>query len=355
MTAAEFMRFITEDVIDNKNFRKYMGDDIKENASTLERLSSVKALKKPMNAEETADFFEMETEDAKQLLLYYFIQNGGAYTDTMTISEFTNFVLDDLAKDPDYADMFDEETLKQIKTLSGFTDETSINTACSPKEIAEKMGIEEKDAKGLFVYYYGKDKNHEPKTMTIKELVNFLKDDVAKNPDYASYFTDDSLSQIEKLSAYTDKSTITAERDAAGLAQMLGMEESAVRQIFKFDTRDLNLETKKMSMKQFYSVLQGMMNDPAYSQSFDPAVIEQTSQMGTIIDLASSGTPLPAEQLGAVLGMDSGFISQLFMGYSAQAGMEVTAMPLKDFVDFLVGSILACDHLTIDIWFDAVE
>ena len=340
MTAAEFMRFITEDVIDNKNFRKYMGDDIKENASTLERLSSVKALKKPMNAEETADFFEMETEDAKQLLLYYFIQNGGAYTDTMTISEFTNFVLDDLAKDPEYADMFDEETLKQIKTLSGFTDETSINTACSPKEIAEKMGIEEKDAKGLFVYYYGKDKNHEPKTMTIKELVNFLKDDVAKNPDYTSYFTDDSLSQIEKLSAYTDKSTITAERDAAGLAQMLGMEESAVRQIFKFDTRDLNLETKKMSMKQFYSVLQGMMNDPAYSQSFDPAVIEQTSQMGTIIELASSGTPLPAEQLGAVLGMDSGFISQLFMGYSAQAGMEVTAMPLKDFVDFLVGSIL---------------
>ena len=131
-----------------------------------------------------------------------------------------------------------------------------------------------------------------------------------------------------------------AEQDAAGLAQMLGMEESMIRQIFRLDARELDLDNSTMPLQEFVSFLQTLMNDPAYSSSFDGSLREKLALMQQIMQLASSGRALSAAELSAVLGMDAGFITQLFMGYSAQIGTEITAMPLNGFVDFLVNGIL---------------
>lgn len=340
ITASDFMRFMTDDVMTNETFSSHMGEDISEYRDMIEKLSDAQLLKKPMDAKELADFFDMNRSDCEQLILYYFIQNGGAEADTITVGQFTDFVLDDLASDKDYSDMFDEDTLSQMKLLKEFTDEKTLEKEYTPKEIAEKMGFDEEDAKLLFVYYYGKDKDYTPKTMTIQELTAFLRNDVAKNKSFSSRFSSETLSQIDQLSAFTDKNVIHAERDAAGLAQMLGMEESMVRQIFRLDSRDLDLDSRTMTLQEFVAFLETMMNDPVYSAGFDSSLREKTGLMGQIIQLASSDRPLSAPELSAVLGINEGIISQLFMGFSAQAGTEITAMPLRNFIDSFIINVL---------------
>ncbi|MBO7354575.1 MAG: hypothetical protein J6U61_10040, partial [Lachnospiraceae bacterium] len=81
--------------------------------------------------------------DCEQLVLYYFIQNGGAVTKKITISEFTDFVLNDLSNDKAYADMFDRNTLEQMKLLREFTNESSLKNEYTAKEIASKLVFDE--------------------------------------------------------------------------------------------------------------------------------------------------------------------------------------------------------------------
>ena len=340
ITASDFMRFITDDVITNETFSDYMGDDISEYSNMINKLSDAQLMKKPMDAAELADFFEMEKSDCEQLILYYFIQNGGASIKNLTITQFVDFVLNDLAKDKDYADMFDKETLEQMKLLKNFTNENLLKKEYTPQEIAEKLGFDEETARMLFVYYYGKNGGYVPKDMTIKELTDFLKNDVAKNKNFSSYFSGDTLSQIEQLSAYTDTDAINEKKDAAGLAQMLNMEESMVKQIFRLDARDLDLDDKTMTLQEFVGFLETMMNEPAYKENFDESLVEKVGQMKQIIELSVSDRTLSAPELSGILGIDEGFVSQLFMGYSAQAGTEINSMPLRGFIDFLINNIL---------------
>jgi len=340
MTVSDFLRFINEDVMTNETFSDYMGDDISEYSDMTEKLSDAQLLKKPMDARGLADFFGMNRSDCEQLILYYYIQNGGVEADTITVTEFTDFVLNDLSKDKDYADMFDEETLDQMKLLQDFTDEEALKKEYTPEEMAEKLGMDEENAKLLYVYYFGKSKDYAPESMTIQELVAFLRNDVAKNKEFSSRFTAETLSQIDQLAAFTDKAAIHEEKDAAGLARMLGMDEGMIRQIFRLDARDLDLGSKTMTLQEFVSFLETLMNDPAYSGSFDSSLREKTGQMKQIIQLASSGYPLTAPELSAILGIDEGFISQLFMGFSAQSGTEITSMPLRDFIDAFIINVL---------------
>ncbi len=340
ITASEFMRFITDDVMTNETFSDYMGEDITEYRDMIEKLSDAQLLKKPMDARELADFFDMPVSDCEQLILYYFIQNGGAEADTITVGEFTDFVLNDLAADKDYSDMFDEETIEQMKLLREFTDGEALKKEHTPGEMAEKMGFDEEDAKLLYVYYFGKNKDYTPKSMTIQELTSFLRNDVAKNKTFSFRFSADTLSQIDQLSAFTDRNAIHAVRDASGLARMLGMEEGMIRQIFRLDSRDLDLDSRTMTLQEFVSFLEALMNDPAYSGSFDSSLREKTGQMSQIIQLASSDYPLSAPELSAMLGIDQGFISQLFMGFSAQSGTEIASMPLRGFIDAFIINVL---------------
>lgn len=338
--AGEFLKFIAEDVMKNDSFRSYISEDMSENTEMIEKLSNAEMLQKPMTAKELAAYFDMEQSDCEQLFLYYYIQNQGAQTETMTVDAFVSFVLKDLASDSAYADMFDADTLSRMKLLQHFTTKEALETGHTPQEIAEIMEIDEDTARMLFVYYFGSQKNYQPKTMTIQELTAFLLEDVASDPNFSGQFDEKAVSQIRQLANYTDRSKITQEMDAAGLAQMLGMDETLIRQIFRLDSSGLDLDNRTMTLRNFTAFLETMAQDPAYIGDFDAETLTKIGSMKTLIDLASSRAPLSAAELSAVLGMDESFITQLFMGYSMQTGQEITAMPLTDFVGFLVNAIL---------------
>ncbi len=338
--AGDFMRFLTEDVLTNETFKDYISEEMTNNVDMIEKFSDAAALRRPMNAAELAEFFGMKQADCEQLFLYYFIRHEGAETKRMTVGEFVDFVLNELAKDQTYADLFDEETLSQMKMLQSFTDKDALQKKCSVKQIADMLSMKEDDARLLFVYYYAKQDDYQPRAMRIQELTAFLKNDVASDKTFSAYFQGDAADNLSQLAAFTDPELITAERDAAGIAQYLGMETAYVQQLFRMDTRIWDYDNTNMSMSALTSTLDAMMQDPTLGSSFDDAARTKLGGLKQITDTAASGQALPASALARVLQMDERFVTQLFMGYSAQTGQNITAMPLPDFVDFLVNFVL---------------
>ena len=51
-----------------------------------------------MDASELASFFQMKEEDVKNLLLYYYMEKGGADAGTLSLSTFADFLIEEVQK-----------------------------------------------------------------------------------------------------------------------------------------------------------------------------------------------------------------------------------------------------------------
>ena len=100
MTAAQFLRFLSQNVANNATFAPYIDESLTANLQTLMKFSDPAALTQQRTAESLAEFLGMSASDAKQLLLYYYMQHGGADgSGTMTIPAFSNFLNNEVLTD----------------------------------------------------------------------------------------------------------------------------------------------------------------------------------------------------------------------------------------------------------------
>lgn len=167
ITVQEFIRFLSEDVLENEMFAGYLDQDITENMETQQKFSDVQSLTAPKDIQSLASFFGMDAEQVKQLFLYYYSQNGGVETGTMTLQAFVNFVLNEVASNELYASQFDAAALAQLKALSSFINVKTMTTGASYQTIASLFGLDQETAKFLFVYYYALSDEFRPENMTL--------------------------------------------------------------------------------------------------------------------------------------------------------------------------------------------
>lgn len=114
MTAAQFLRFLSQNVASNATFAPYIDESLTANLQTLMKFSDPAALTQQRTAESLAEFLGMSASDAKQLLLYYYMQHGGADgSGTMTIPAFSNFLNNEVLTDPTMAGMMDDAARAQ--------------------------------------------------------------------------------------------------------------------------------------------------------------------------------------------------------------------------------------------------
>ncbi len=339
MTVGTFLSFLTNDVLKNETFTKEMDPEMLENADMMKKFADPANLTKPMSAAELAKFFDLKEEDVRSLFLYYYIENGGADTGTMTVPVFVDFLLNDLASHETYGSMFDAATLDQMQMLSTFTDAAAMTTPQSPAQIASLLGMDEATVNMLFMYYQANNSGYTPPAMSLPALVSFLQNDIASNPMFAENFNADTMAQISMLAQYTNKEAIQAQRSAAELAAMFGMEESMVQQLFMLDTS--HLAGKTMSMVEFLNFLtDNVMVHPSYAGYFDEAAKAQLTATAQLMQLAASGQQLPAANLGQILSMDEMQVQQLFGLYGMMNGTEVQTMSLAELTGFLVQTVL---------------
>ena len=145
MTLNDFIKFIKNDVYTNKKISSSVNKDTKDNIKLLENFTTKENINKKRTTSELASLLNMNENDLKDILVLY---NSKSTNTKISIKDFINFVLNDLAKDKRYSSSLDENTINNLKRLEPFTKTTLINQKMSSEEIANILGITTKAIDG---------------------------------------------------------------------------------------------------------------------------------------------------------------------------------------------------------------
>ncbi|MBQ6843568.1 MAG: MMPL family transporter [Agathobacter sp.] len=328
MTVTDFINFLVDDVMTNEMFASEIDASMTENIDTMKKLADAQQLTKSMSISAMADFFGMSSSEVKQLYMLYFAKNGGVDTGAMTVPVFADFLVNEVANNPDYAAMFPAEMKGQLQMILTFTNKDTIQAPLNYQQAAAMLGMDEESAKMLYITYMAQQESYDPGKMELGTFVNFIVNDLAKNPVFADQFDEESLAQMESLVALTDKETITAQMDAAHLAAAFSMDEESVFGIMQMSGNT----TGTMSMVEFVNVLM----TPELSANFDENTLAQLGMMQTVMNATVNGDAFNFVEMAELLGMDAGQTKLLFTFYASGSEVDGWTASIKEMIDFIV-------------------
>ena len=189
----DFIKFMNNDVLTNEKYSKNVDKKTREDLKTLSKYTSIDTIKKKMTASEMAKLFDMDTNSMNDLYKYYV--SIGNIDAKMTIAEFTNFVLKDVLNS-EYANQFNEETIKNIQLLNTFSNSSTITGQMETADLTNLFGIEETKIKQLLYLKYSTIDTGDTKSLS--EFIN----QVSYIKNNTSYLEGTDLSSIEKLSFF---------------------------------------------------------------------------------------------------------------------------------------------------------
>ncbi len=334
LTLSQVLNFISEKVVPNKMFSSYIDDTMKDNIGMIEKFADKKALTKKMSAKEIADLFSMDEKEIKQVFTLYFAENGGASSGTMTMEEFGNFVVNEVASNEMFASFFDEETKSKLGLLEEFCNREAVTKPLSSAELSSKIGIEENLTQMLFAYYFANDKAYTPSEITFTNLVKFIESDILSNPMFKSYFDEETASQFGILSQFADKKSVQTPHTASELAQMLGVEESMINGVFTLRFGIAN--GKQMSMEELVDfIISDVAGNPLFASQVDEEMLSLLTTMQKIIDAVVSGEKLSFAEVSDILGIEKDLSKILFSVYDFSKNNVNKKLSLHKVLTFL--------------------
>ncbi|MDR2043621.1 MAG: MMPL family transporter [Clostridium sp.] len=348
--AGEFLRFVADEVAADETFAGQIPDDLKEHSDSLSKFSDAAALTRPMSAAELAGFFGMEPDQAEKLLLYYYTQNGGVDTGTMTLPQFSDFVVKDVAASPEYAGMLDAGALARLGRLADFTDAEKMTARESYTSLARILGMEEEQMRLLFVYCYASSDRYTPEPMAVPEFLDFLLHDVAGNPMFAGWLDAALLGQIQAMLPYTDAALLQKQMTGAELAAFLGEDADQVSQIYLM--RSAGDPSATMSPMEYIDyTLTALVPNPAFSAQFTEEKIARLAFLQSLMQASTSGAALDHAQMAQMFGMESAAAKMIYTLRDSGTKLDSWRLSVQTVVNFLVGnreafgSLLAADRL----------
>lgn len=356
MTAGTFLDFLTE-VLEDETFSQYLDSDTLSGAEALSRFSDTESLTRFMTATELAEFFELDEDTVEQLLLYYYIQYGGVSAGTMTLSGFTDFVLNDVAGSEDYGSLLDQSALSELERLQTFTNAAAMTQVMDCSSLAALLGLDEEDMALVFIYYYS-NSSYDPGELTLTEFVQ-LANTAAADDTLSAYFDEDSLAHLTSLSQLTDPVVLQTPMSSQQVAAVLGLDETVTQQLFQLyalqsaqtgseevtqeesteegSVQDTASETLTMSLWEFVSYLQeDILSDPLYADYFDEAAQEQLNSLYALMSLALSGESYSYSEMAQIVEMDEETLRLLYTYGAAQEDLDTWRLSPRTAVNFLV-------------------
>lgn len=266
MTLDEFIKFIKSDIYTNEKVSGLISDEIKDNINLLENFSNKENINKKRSISEIASILGISESDVKDLLILYNSKN----VDTkITISEFVNFMLNEVATDQNYSSSIDSNTLNSLKQLKPFTNSNNINKQMTSNEIAQLFGIDKNLVDKLFLFY--RTTINSSTTMTINEFSSIALE-LKNNPSFSNMFNEETINKLTVLKTLSDDNNINmkySNQELANILTSLGIE---------------NLDSNTLGLLYFYNYYKNNISNGIYNtttklslNSFVTEVLNDTS------------------------------------------------------------------------------
>ena len=320
LTVSEFLHYITDTVLPDKNLNAYLDDEIRTNVDRFKQFSDKEKLTAPMTAGEMAEFFGIGKEEVKKLFLYYTIKNGVADSGKMTVQAFTDFVLNTVAKDELYGAMLDPEKRASLEQLKNLADPAYVQAERSASGLAKMLGMDRKLVKILFVLQNARDVSK--RKMTVSEFASFLCDHMMTNEMFRSGFDEATKAQLQSMRDLIRIAESKKGLSAGEMAQVLGVKnEQAEGLYYLYFANDPAFQQETAAMKMTFGDFLSLLKANAAGDR-----LKELVQLEQFIGLASSGQQLDAASMAGILGMDENMAALLFRMNGVQT------MTLTDFL-----------------------
>ena len=340
MTIPQLFDFISNEIIPNPMFADFISDDMKSSIDEMKVFADNDALTTPKTAEELAELFGMSADDLKKVFVLYYSKYDGADFGTMKMPVFADFVVNEVAKNPQYSAMFDDKTKSQLSLLVTFTDKEKLTEKRDYNNMASVLGYSADDILLLYCYHSEYLENPEavnyedviakyvawqmiqpPHQMSIYQLINFVADNKGT---FGSMMDAEQLSQIEMgqkiIDATKNGTALTPEQ----LADVTGMPASQLRQLYLlYISEHGNTSNWKMSVQRFvHFVDSDVLTNKDYAGYFNAESTSMLKSAIPVIDAVASEKAYTATELSGVLSgltdqLDSNTLEMLYLYYTS--------------------------------------
>lgn len=190
LSLKEFIKFMNQDVLTSK-YAESVPEEAKESLKQLEEYADEDTINKNMTSVQMAELFGMDKSTMEALYTYYISQNDVEVK--LSLADFADFVLNDVANNELYSSSITKETLSSLQLLKTFSNTAIINTQMTPAQISSLLGIDENIAKSVLILKYGA--NETEKTQSLSEFIV----NVVNLKNNTNYLDGIDISSLEKL------------------------------------------------------------------------------------------------------------------------------------------------------------
>ena len=297
----DFMKFINQDVLTNDKY-KIDGSQLK----VLNKFIDESVINSKMDDQNLSKLFNIDAKSIKELFKYYLINNK--IEDKLSIKEFADFCLNNLVSNQEYAKNFDSKMIEEIKMLSIFSNEETINKELTVKELANLFGMKEEVVNNVLLFKENKSK------MTISEFIGGI-NAIKSKTSYLDNYDTSSFAHSELIK---DKTKYSVKE----MAMKLKIPVEDVNKIYNLISNDL-----KSSPKEFVNLL--LLN----SDSLDK---ETVSKLKLIQVVMNSNDKYSYEQLSKIINIDKDTVKSIYVLYVVDNN-KVTLTPLE-FSSFILSN-----------------
>ncbi len=200
MTPNELVTFILKNS-DNESIKNNLNEETMAKLKLLSNIMTSTNNKTSYSYKELSKFIGIDENTVKSIYTLYTLKNS---TTKLTPQEFVKFVLDH-KNDKTLANSLNINTINELSLLQKAMNGVVNNKKYSSQELGNLLGINTNDLDLLYGLYSSKYVNPN-QTISLKELVKFILNDVVTNPEYSSNFDSETKLNLDTINGIMDAS-----------------------------------------------------------------------------------------------------------------------------------------------------
>ena len=343
ITMNEFISFMNKDVLTSTTYASKIDNKSKNQLNQLSKFMNRNTIEKKMTAEEMAEKFGMDSNTMKELFQYDALHQE---LDTkLSISDFVNFILEEVLQNPDLSSNFSLEVISKIQMLATFSNQDQITMEKNSNDLANLFGIEESMVKKvLLLKYLPSENTNEYRIAMVVNSLLLMKQQEELSP-YLGDLDPSILEQIQTSELMKDNTPYSASE----MATLLNISPEKMHQIYHLvDFVTNQTDSWVMTPQEFVTFV---LEKEDIRNTLQEEDIEKLELLRTVINATIEQKTFTYQELSTIFGMDENSVKSIYVLFLSQNN-SITRTPLE-FVSFLLENkedSMLSDSISNETW-----
>lgn len=322
ITITDLANFINNYVLKNATYKSYISSEQKALLNEAKPFLSKTNITTKKNSSEIANMFELSKDDVDKLFMYY--ESLQDINETLTINDFANFTLDKVYTNPEYKNLFTDDTVASLKLLKVLSNKELINTKMDAEGLAKIFDLSKDDIDSILDLKDVTINGYTP--AQIKELITKYKELIE---DKTGLDVDAILSKLEesiKNAEITEDQIMTIKQ----IAKIFGISEDKVDEVITI------IKNKEIyaTPYEFVNLILDNKDNAILSKILDENTIQTLTLAKNIMTSTNNDAKLNYSDMAKLVGVDETIVKQIYTLYHVM-NTNTTVTPME-FAKFLL-------------------